>query len=47
MIQIYVIIIYNFLQKQIDQSKNKKKYSKMIHRITKFHDNDDFCNKYI
>ena len=44
-------ICYNNIQffTKINRSinnNNKKKYSKMIHRITKVHNNDDFCNKY-
>ena len=44
-------ICYNNIQffTKINRSINKtkkKKYSKMIHRITKVHNIDDFCNKY-
>ena len=42
-------ICYNNIQffTKINRSINKKKrYSKMLHRITKVHNNDDFSNKY-
>ena len=38
-------ICYNNIQ-FFTKINKKKKYSKMIHRITKVHNNDDFCNKY-
>ena len=36
-IQIYVTIIYNFYKNTVQ----------IIHRITKVHDTDFFCNKYM
>ena len=40
------IQFFTKIKRSINKKKKKKKNTKMMHRITKVHNNDDFCNKY-